>query len=67
MFRNANKEQIDAYSKYLHSLSLTALIAAIGMSFSDIEIVMYELKTLALLLASTCLFLMGSYILKEKE
>jgi hypothetical protein len=67
LFRNANKEQIDAYSKYLHSLSLTALIAAIGMPFSDIEIVMYELKTLALLLASTCLFLMGSYILKEKE
>lgn len=62
----STKEQIDAYSRYLHSLSLAALIAVVGMPFSDVEIIMFEIKALALIFISIIMLIMGSNLLKER-
>jgi 1,4-dihydroxy-2-naphthoate octaprenyltransferase len=50
----------------LHSLSLAALIAVVGMPFSDVEVVMFEIKALALIFISIILLIMGSNLLKER-
>ena len=57
---------MDAYSRYLHSLSLAALIAVVGMPFSDVEVVMFEIKALALIFISIILLIMGSNLLRRE-
>jgi len=43
------------------------LIAVVGMPFSDVEIIMFEIKALALIFISIILLIMGSNLLRERE
>jgi len=43
------------------------LIAVVGMPFFDVEIIMFEIKALALIFISIILLIMGSNLLRERE
>lgn len=54
-------------SKYLHALSLAALIAMVGMPFSDLDIEMLEIKLLMLLLVTATLLVVGILLLEDRN
>lgn len=54
-------------SKYLHALSLAALIAMVGMPFSDLNIEMLEIKLLMLLLVTATLLVVGILLLEDRN
>jgi hypothetical protein len=62
---NANREQIDAFSRYLHSVSLAALISMASLPFSENEMLLLVLKELCLLMLAGLLFFVGVIILKK--
>jgi hypothetical protein len=64
MFRHANREQRDSYSRFIHALSVSSLVGALTLPFSDIEVSMWELKVISLLLIGMVLFIHGLIIYK---
>lgn len=62
---NANREQIDAFSRYLHSVSLAALISMASLPFSENEMLLLVLKELCLLMLAGLLFFVWVIILKK--
>jgi hypothetical protein len=62
-----NKDQIDSCSRYLHSLSLAAMISIAGLPFSGGEVFEYALKALILLTLAIGLFLLGTYLLQGQK
>jgi len=64
---NANKEQIDAYSRFMHSLSLAALLSLTGLSFTEEEVLMVSIKFLGILTLALMLFSLGIQLLKDSN
>lgn len=65
--KNANKEQIDAYSRFMHSLSLAALLSLTGLSFKEEEVLMVSIKFLGILTLALMMFSLGIQILKDSN
>lgn len=61
----SNKEQIDAYSRYMHSLSLTAIISSVGLLFSDGGVLLVAEKFIALVIFAILLFIYGLRVLNN--
>ena len=64
---NANKEQIDAYSRFMHSLSLAAVLSLTGLSFAEEEVLIVSIKFLGILTLALVLFSLGIQILKDSN
>jgi hypothetical protein len=64
---NANKEQIDAYSRFMHSLSLAALLSLTGLSFTEEEVLIVSIKFLGILILALMMFSLGIQILKDSN
>lgn len=50
-----------------YALSLAALIAMVGMPFSDLDIEMLEIKLLMLLLVTATLLVIGILLLEDRN
>lgn len=61
-----NKDQIDAYSRYMHGLSLAGTISLVSLPYSDEIEPILGLKTVMLLALTILLFWIGTYILRTK-
>jgi hypothetical protein len=64
---NANKEQIDAYSRFMHSLSLAAVLSLTGLSFTEEEVLIVSIKFLGILILALMMFSLGIQILKDSN
>ena len=64
---NANKEQIDAYSRFMHSLSLAAVLSLTGLSFAEEEVLIVSIKFLGILILALMMFSLGIQILKDSN
>jgi hypothetical protein len=65
--KSLNKEQIDAYSRYAHALSVSSAIGALGMLFADEDLLKLILKVLFLVFFTIILFKFGTSILEKKN
>lgn len=63
----ANKEQIDAFSRFMHSLSLAAVLSLTGLSFAEEEVLIVSIKFLGILTLALMLFSLGIQILKDSN
>jgi hypothetical protein len=60
-----NRDQVDAYSRYAHALSVSSAIGAIGMLFTIDDLSAFKFITLSIV--TILLFKFGTYILREKN
>jgi hypothetical protein len=60
-----NRDQVDAYSRYAHGISLAAIIGLAGLPFSDENLTFLILKCGFLLFTIIIFFLVGSLLLGE--
>ena len=65
--KSLNREQIDAYSRYAHALSVSSAIGAVSLFFAEEELLGVIFKITVLLLVTAVLFKFGIYILREKN
>jgi hypothetical protein len=65
--KSLNREQIDAYSRYAHALSVSSAIGALGMLFADEDLLKLILKVLFLGFFTIILFKFGTLILEKKN
>jgi hypothetical protein len=65
--KNLNREQVDAYSRYAHALSVSSAIGAFGMLFADEDLIKLILKVLFLGFFTIILFKFGTLILEKKN
>jgi hypothetical protein len=65
--KSLNREQIDAYSRYAHALSVSSAIGALGMLFADEDLLKLILKVLFLVFFTIILFKFGTSILEKKN
>jgi glucose uptake protein GlcU len=65
--KSLNREQIDAYSRYAHALSVSSAIGTFGLFFTDDELLGVILKFSFSFLVTIILFILGIYILREKN
>lgn len=62
-----NRDQVDAYSRYAHALSVAAGIGAFSLFFSDGELLGIILKFTVLFLVMIILFGFGINILRRQN
>lgn len=65
--KSLNREQIDAYSRYAHALSVSSAIGAVSLFFAEEELLGVIFKITVLLLVTAILFKFGIHILREKN
>jgi len=62
-----NREQIDAYSRYAHALSVSSAIGTFSLLLTDENLLVLIFKFIALLIVTILLFKFGTYILEKKN
>jgi hypothetical protein len=65
--KKSNKDQVDAYSKYAHALSVSSAIGAFSLFFSTEELLGASIKFTVLILVTAVLFIFGIHILRKKN
>jgi hypothetical protein len=65
--KSLNREQIDAYSRYAHALSVSSAIGAVSLFFAEEELLGVIFKITVLLLVTAVLFKFEIHILREKN
>ena len=65
--KNLNREQVDAYSRYSHALSVSSAIGTFSLLWTDEDLLVLIFKFIALLVATILPFKFGTYILEKRN